>query len=59
MVLVKDGCTVALLDKEDKLEEMRDKQFIEKDEMVLANLFLALEDTVLFNVETKTTAKRL
>ena len=27
--------------------------------MVLANLFLALEDTILFNVKTETTTKRL
>ncbi|KAK6267017.1 hypothetical protein QUC31_017854 [Theobroma cacao] len=58
-VLVKDGCVVALLTKEDKPEDMTDKQFIEKDEMALANLQLDLEDNVLFNVEIETFAKGL
>ncbi|KAK6283915.1 hypothetical protein POUND7_002867 [Theobroma cacao] len=56
-VLVKDGYIVALLTKEDRLEGMTDKQFIEKYKMALANLQLALEDNVLLNVETKTSAK--
>ncbi|KAK6256141.1 hypothetical protein SCA6_017446 [Theobroma cacao] len=47
VVLVKDGCVVALLTKEDKPEDMTDKQFIEKDKMALANLQLDLEDNVL------------
>ncbi|GKV52302.1 hypothetical protein SLEP1_g58891 [Rubroshorea leprosula] len=51
-VLVKDGCAVALLPREEKPEGMTDKQFFEKDEMALANLQLALDDNVLFNVET-------
>ena len=57
-VLVKDTCMVTLLDTKDKLEGMIDK-FVEKDEMTLTNLFLALEDTIFFNVETETIAKGL
>ena len=58
-MLVKDGCAIAFLNKEDKLEGMTNKQFAKKDEMALANLFLRLEDSILFNIETETNAKRL
>ncbi|KAK6242410.1 hypothetical protein SCA6_007799 [Theobroma cacao] len=56
-VLVKDGCAVALSTKKDKPEGMTDKQFAERAEIALANLQLALEDNVLFNMETETSAK--
>ncbi|KAK9118944.1 hypothetical protein Scep_017037 [Stephania cephalantha] len=55
-VLVKDGCAVALLGKDGKPEGMTDKTFAEKDEMAVANILLALEDTVLFNVEGESSA---
>ncbi|GKU94135.1 hypothetical protein SLEP1_g7663 [Rubroshorea leprosula] len=58
-MLVKDGCAVAFLPREEKPEGMTDKQFSKKDEMALANLQLALDDNVLFNVETESTAKGL
>jgi hypothetical protein len=59
-VLVKDGCAVALLGSENRPEGMTDRQFNEKDELAKANLLLALEDSVLFNVETtETSAKAL
>ena len=36
---------------------MMDGQFEEKDKLAMANLYLALDDLVLFNIEIKTTAK--
>ena len=54
-VLINDGCVVALKDKENKLEEMTDKAFIKKDELVMANIYLALDKVVLFNVSEENT----
>lgn len=54
---MKDGCAVALLDKEGRLEGMTDKSFAEKDDEAFANLLLSFGDTLMFNVEAETTAK--
>ena len=56
-VLIKDGCEIALQEKECKPQEMTDAQYEEKDKLAMANLYLALDDLVLFNIETETTAK--
>lgn len=58
-MLVKDGCAVAFLGKDNISKGMTDKTFAEKDEMVLANLLLSLEDMTLFNVEVESTTKGL
>lgn len=58
-MLVKDGCAVAFLEKDNISKGMIDKTFAEKDEMVLANLLLSLEDMTLFNVEVESTTKGL
>ena len=56
-VLIKDGCEIALQEKECKSQEMTDAQYEEKDKLAIANLYLVLDDSVLFNIETETTAK--
>ena len=38
---------------------MIDKVFIEKDELAMQNIYLALHDVVLFNVSKETTTKGL
>ena len=58
-ILVKDGCLVALNGKEKKPAEMKDEIFAEKDELAMANIYLALDEVVLFNVSEETTAKGL
>ncbi|KAI6692419.1 hypothetical protein NL676_020129 [Syzygium grande] len=52
-VLVKDGCAVALAGKDEKPTEMKDEDFAQKDQMAMADLLLALDDSVLFNVSKK------
>ena len=58
-ILVKDGCLVALNGKEKKPAEMKDEIFAEKDELAMANIYLALDEVVLFNVSEETTEKGL
>lgn len=58
-MLVKDGSTVAFLGKDSKLEGMPDKTFTKKNEMALTSLLLALEDTILFNIEVESIVKTL
>lgn len=46
--------------KEKRISQIKrkiDKIFEKKDKMVLTNLYLALDDSVLFNMKTETTAK--
>ena len=38
---------------------MMDGQYEEKDKLTMANLYLALDDSVLFNIEIETTAKEV
>ncbi|PKI61542.1 hypothetical protein CRG98_018038 [Punica granatum] len=54
-----DRYAVVLLGEEKKPNKLSDEKFVEKDEMMLADLLLALEDSVLFNVKSETTAKGL
>ena len=58
-ILIKDGCAVALKDKENKSEGMIDKVFVEKDELTMANIYLTLNEVILLNVSEETTAKCL
>ncbi|KAI6682021.1 hypothetical protein NL676_035902 [Syzygium grande] len=58
-MLVKDGCVVALSCKDEKPTEMKDEEFAQKDQMAMADLLPALDDSVLFNVSEETTAKGL
>ena len=57
MVLIKDSCEVALQEKECKPQKMTDRQFEEKDRLTVANLYLTLDDSVLFKIEVETTVK--
>ena len=57
VVLIKDGCEVALQEKECKSQEMTDGQYEEKDKLAMMNLYLVLDDSILFNIEVETTAE--
>lgn len=59
LLLVKDGCVVALLDQESRPKGMTDNTFAGKDEMASTISLLVLDDTVLFNVEANPTTKGL
>lgn len=52
VILVKNGCAIALNKRQAKLETITDVQFVEKDEITLADILLALEDKILSNVKT-------
>ena len=58
-ILTKDRCTVALTGKENKPEGMTNKVFVEKDKLAIANIYLALDEVVLFNMSEKITTKGL
>ena len=58
-VLIKDRCVVALKGKENKPKGMTNKVFIEKDKLAIANIYLALDEVVLFNMSKKITTKGL
>ena len=58
-ILIKDGCAIALKGKENKPEVMTDKVFAEKDYLVIENMYLVLDELVLFNVFKKITTKGL
>lgn len=51
-ILVNDGCVVALKNKRLKPPGMTNLQFAEKDEIAQTNLLFALENKILFNVQT-------
>ena len=57
--LIKDGCAVALKGKKNKPGGMRNKVFADKDELAMANTYLALNEVVLFNVSKETMTKGL
>lgn len=44
VIIVNDGCIIALKERQSKLEGMTNVQFAEKDEIVEADILLALED---------------
>ena len=52
-ILVEDGYVVALKDKINKPEWMIDKVFAEKDELAMMNIYLALDEVVLFTCQRK------
>lgn len=56
---MKDGCAVALKGKEAKQKEITNEKFKEKDELAIADIYLALDEVVLFNVFEGTMAKCL
>ena len=58
-VLIKDGCKIALQEKEYKSQEMIDGQYEEKDKLAMANLYLAMDDSILINIEIETTVKEV
>ena len=58
-ILIKDGCAIALKGKENRPEGMADKMFAEEDELAMANIYIALDGLVLFNVTKETMAKGL
>lgn len=56
---MKDGCEIVLQGKKSKPEGMKNKQFEENDKIALTNMFLALDNSLLFNVEIETITKRV
>lgn len=59
VILVKDGCTIALKGKDQKPEGITHTQFAEKDEIAKTDILLALDDKVLFNVQTVDTTMKV
>lgn len=51
IILVKNGCAIALKGRKAKLEAITDVQFAEKDEITQAYIFLNLEDKILSHVK--------
>ena len=58
-ILLKDGCKITLQEKECKSQEMTDGQYEEKDKLAMMNLYLILDDSILFNIEVETIAKEV
>ncbi|PON87731.1 hypothetical protein TorRG33x02_164260 [Trema orientale] len=56
-ILIKDGYAVALKGKENNPKEIKDQVF--DDELAMPNIYLALDEVVLFNVSEETKAKCL
>lgn len=57
-ILVKDGCAIALKGKNLNLAGMTDLHFVVKDEIAQADLLLAWEDKVSFNMQTANTIRK-
>lgn len=59
VILIKDSCAITIKGKDKKDKDLTNAQFDEKDKMTIANIFLALDDSVLFNVSNQITTKSL
>ena len=58
-ILIKDGWSVVFKDKENKQKGMTDKVFTKNNALAMENIYLALDEMVLFNVSEENTAKGL
>lgn len=57
VALVKGNCVVAIEGNEKKLENMREEVFKQKNELTMTDMFLALHDSIMFNVAEEKTVK--
>lgn len=57
--LVKDGCAIALKEYKAKPKEICDEKFKERDQLAMADIYLALDKVVLFIVSECITTKGL
>lgn len=58
VILLKDECAIALKGNGQKPHRITNTQFVEKDDIAKADIVLALNDKLLFNVQTMDTTNK-